>query len=358
MSEFPKTTASKKAKLSDVARLANVSASTVSRVLNQPQIVRPEIRERVQNAIVMLDYSPDRMAKALSSGKSHTIGTVVPTIGGSAIFSDGVEALQDELETRGYSLLVSSSQYDLEREFQQIKTLLDYGAAGLVLVGDTFSSDALRLIKKFGIPTVTTYTNKSRHGIPAIGIDNRLAAQNLTRLLLSLGHKKFGIIANIALQNDRSQARVDGVRDALAEAGVPLPISNVVEVKLPTIENGRRGLAGLLELVAVPTAIVCTTDALALGVMSEARRRGLHIPDDMSVVGFDDIDVAAETDPALTTVKNPAAEIGRIAAEYLSRAMDGHTIPLETELPARLSVRSSTGVAPADRSSAEVSPLE
>jgi len=350
MSHFPKSTATKKAKLSDVARLAEVSASTVSRVLNQPEIVRAEIRERVQKAIEMLDYTPDRMAKALSSGRSHTIGTVVPTIGGSAIFADGVEALQDELESLGYSLLVSSSQYDLEREFQQIKTLLNYGAAGLVLVGDTFSSDAMRMIKNQGIPTVTTYTNRSRHGIPAIGIDNRLAGRNLTRLLLELGHKKFGVIANTGLQNDRSQARVDGVRDALAEAGVPLPLNNVVEVKLPTIENGRRGLATLLETEAVPTAIICTTDALALGAMSEARRKGIHIPDDMSFVGFDDIDVAAETDPALTTVKNPAAEIGRIAADYLNRAMAGQPIPLETELPATLSVRASTAVAPGARS--------
>jgi LacI family transcriptional regulator len=246
---------------------------------------------------------------------------------------------------KGYSLIVSSSRYDIEREFQQIKTLLDYGAAGLVLVGDTFSSDALRLIKKQGIPTVTTYTNKSRHGIPAIGIDNRAAGRELTRLLLKLGHKKFGIIANTSLQNDRSQARLDGVREALAEAGVPLPLDNVVEVKLPTIENGRRGLAGLLELATVPTAIICTTDALALGAMSEARRKGLHIPDDLSVVGFDDIDVAAESDPALTTVKNPAAEIGRIAADYLNRAMNGQPIPLETELPASLCIRSSTAIA-------------
>lgn len=349
MSHFPKPNATKKAKLSDVASLANVSASTVSRVLNQPDIVRPEIRERVQKAIDMLDYTPDRMAKALSSGRSHTIGTVVPTIGGSAIFSDGVEALQDELETLGYSLIVSSSRYDIDREFQQIKTLLDYGAAGLVLVGDTFSPDALRLIKKQGIPTVTTYTNKSRHGIPAIGIDNRAAGREITRLLLKLGHKKFGIIANTALQNDRSQARLDGVREALAEAGVPLPLNNVVEVELPTIENGRRGLAGLLEIETVPTAIICTTDALALGAMSEARRKGLHIPDDLSVVGFDDIDVAAESDPALTTVKNPAAEIGRIAADYLNRAMNGQPIPLETELPASLSIRSSTAITPGNR---------
>ena len=204
-----------RAKLADVARLAKVSLATASRALNQPEIVGPAVRERVQNAVETLAYTPDRTAKALSSGKSHIIGAVVPTLG-NAIFADGVEALQDRLSERGYTLLLSNSQYDQEKELRQIRALLEHGVDGLVLVGDSFASDALPLIRQHGIPFVTTYVCASQHDIPAIGIDNPHATEDMTRYLHKLGHREFAIIANTALPNDRSRARLEGMISALA----------------------------------------------------------------------------------------------------------------------------------------------
>ncbi len=336
-----------RAKLTDVARLAKVSLATASRVLNQPSIVRPAIRERVERAVETLAYSPDRMAKALSSGRSHIIGAVVPTIG-IAIFADGVAALQDRLGERSYTLLLSISQYDPEKEFRQIKALLEHGIDGLVLVGDTFAPGALPLIRQRSIPFVTTYVSTSRHGIPAIGIDNRQATRKMTRHLLELGHRKFALIANTALPNDRSQARLDGMLVALAEDGIRLDPSRIVQVTQPTIANGRRALASLLTVDPAVTAVLCTTDALAVGALAEARRRGIRVPEDLSVVGFDDVEMAGEVEPSLTTVNVPAVEIGRIAADHLISAIEGNPIPISTSLDAPLVFRDSVGRARKD----------
>jgi LacI family transcriptional regulator len=330
-----------RAKLTDVARLAKVSLATASRALNQPGIVRPAIRERVERAVEKLAYTPDRMAKALSSGKSGIIGAVVPTIG-NAIFADGVEALQDRLSERGYTLLLSNSQYDPEKELRQIKALLEHGVDGLVLVGDSFAPDVLPLIRRRGIPFVTTYVCTSRHGIPAIGIDNRKATEEATHYLLELGHRKFAVIANTALPNDRSQARLEGMLAALAQRGIGLAANRIVEVTQPSIANGGRAFASLIAADPGLTAILCTTDALAVGALAEARRRGIRVPQDISVVGFDDIEIAAEVEPSLTTVNVPAAEISRIAADHLISAIEGNPIPLRTRIDALLVVRDST----------------
>jgi LacI family transcriptional regulator len=339
-----------RAKLTDVARLAEVSLATASRALNQPSIVRPAIRERVERAVEKLAYTPDRMAKALSSGKSNIVGAVVPTIG-NAIFADGVEALQDRLSQRGYTLLLSNSQYDPEKELRQIKALLEHGVDGLVLVGDSFAPDALPLIRRRGIPFVTTYVCASRHGIPAIGIDNRKATEEATHYLLELGHRKFAVIANTALPNDRSQARLEGMVAALAQRGIGLAPDRIVEVTQPTIANGRRAFASLITADPGLTAILCTTDALAVGALAEARRAGVRVPRDISVIGFDDIEIAAEVEPSLTTVNVPAAEISRIAVDHLIGAIEGSPIPMTTRIDAPLVVRDSTDRA---RQSAEL----
>jgi LacI family transcriptional regulator len=328
-------------KLADVARAAKVSLATASRALNQPEIVRDTIRKRVEDAVQLLGYTPDRMARALSSGRSHIVGAIVPTLA-NAIFADGVEALQDGLGARGYTLLLANSRYDPHKELQQIRAFLEHGVDGLVLVGDSFDPQLLPLIQQHGVPVVTTYVCTSRNGLPAIGIDNGQATYKMTRYLLELGHREFGIIANTALPNDRSKARLDGMRLALAEGGVSLAADRVVEVALPSIAYGRRALGSLLTACSGITAILCTNDAVAVGALSEARRIGRNIPRELSIVGFDNIEIAAESDPPLTTVDVPAHEIGRLAAEFLINAIEGRRIPNETKLAAPLIVREST----------------
>lgn len=334
-----------RAKLTDVAKVAGVSLATASRALNQPNIVRPEIRARVLRAVQALGYTPDRTAKALSSGRSHIVGAVVPTLG-NAIFADGVEALQDQLDAQGYTLLLSNSQYDRQKELRQVQALLEHGVDGLILVGDGFLPEVASLIRQHSVPAVVTYVCVSQHGLPAVGIDNAEAAAKMTRYLLELGHREFGVVANTALPNDRSKARLSGMLAAMAEAGVGLRRGAQVEVARPTIANGRRAFDAIRTANPDITALLCTTDALAVGAIAEAQRLGMRVPADLSVVGFDDVELASEVDPPLTTVNVPAGEISRIAADHLLSAIAGNAIPPSTRLPAPLILRDSTAPSP------------
>jgi LacI family transcriptional regulator len=329
----------KKPKLRDVAKAAGVSPATVSRVLNNPKIVRPTVQQKVRRAIVSLGFTPDPAARALKSRKSRTVGAVVPTLG-VAIFAEGTGALQSGLRDHGYTLLIASSEYDSERERQEIGVFLDRGVDGIILVGDRFADDIEALAQRHDIPIITTYISESSRRIPAIGVDNSQAMREVTDYLIELGHREFAIVTDSTRSNDRTAARRDGVLRALRANGIRLTPNRIVEVPY-SIANGRAALRMLLQAAPQTTAIVCTSDALAIGVIAESKTLGLVVPRDLSVTGCDDIEISAHTDPPLTSVNMPAAEIGRLAADHLSALMSGLRVPLVNQLPARLVIRSS-----------------
>lgn len=329
-----------RATLADVAYNAKVSPATVSRVLNHPEIVRPEVRDRVVRSISKLSYTRDSAGRALKSGRTFTIGAVVPTLG-VGIFADGVEALQNRLSEHGYTLLVANSQYDSIKEFAEVQSLLERSVEGLVLVGDDHLPKLPKLLRRFGTPFVTTYICKSHNGTPAIGIDNVGAACELTRYLLNLGHRIFGVITNLPVTNDRSLARHAGIVSALSEAGLTLPESRVIGA-VHSVAQGREALRILMSQDPSITAVMCTTDTLAIGALAEARALGLSVPQRLSITGFDDNEVAAQLDPSLTTVNVPAAEIGRNAADYVLGALAGSARKWPARLPYRLIIRDST----------------
>lgn len=323
-----------------MARMAEVSPATVSRVLNHPDIVRIALREKVQRAIDALSYKPDNAARALMSRKSRTIGIVVPTLR-TSIFAEGIEALQARLSGRNYTLLIATSQYDSDRELQEVRTLADRGVDGIVLVGNTHLPETYEAIKRNGVPFLTTYVSDSRDDVPAIGIDNESATYDMTRYLLGLGHREYGVIANTQTSSDRSRARVVGIRRALKDSGLALNNSRIIKSNY-SVMHGRAGLRELLTGDPSITAVICTTDTLAIGALAEAREMGLRVPQDLSITGFDDIELAAQLEPPLTTISMPATEIGQAAADHLLNAIDGIPIPLSTALPYRLVVRAST----------------
>lgn len=327
-------------KIEDVARQAAVSAATVSRVLNHPEIVRPELRDKVTRAITELSYTRDSAARALKSGRMRTIGAIVPTLG-LGIFAEGVEALQNRLSESGYTLFIANSQYDQRRELQELQSLIERGIDGIVLVGASHAPELRTLVQQAGVPVITTYVSKALGGIPAIGIDNQRATRELTQYLLSLGHVRFGAIANVPPSNDRSRARLDGIQKALSDAGIRLEPTQVIRADF-SLAQGRSALRQLMSDHPDITAVICTTDTLAIGAMAEARKLGLEIPRRLSITGFDDVEIAAQVDPALTTISVPAAEIGRGAADYLINAIAGLPIPKSVQLPYRLIMRGST----------------
>ena len=332
------------ARLADVARAAGVSLSTASRALSDPRLVQQRTRVRVDQAARALGYVPHGAARALASRRSRTIGTVVPTLD-NPIFAHSAQALQRALAEAGYTLLLASHEYDAQTELNVTLALVERGVDGLVFVGTDHSPALYRFLARSGIPFELTWaigTGRRHHGV---GFSNRLGSVGVTRHLCELGHREFAMVSGHTAHNDRARERAAGVREALCAHGLDLPAHRIIETAF-SIASGRAALAQLLASGPPPTAITCGNDLLAFGVLLECTARGLEVPRHVSVTGFDDIELAAEATPPLTTVHIPSADIGRRAAERLVARLDGERVARSEELPVNLVVRASTGPAP------------
>lgn len=331
--------------LGDVARRAGVSTASVSRVLNHPQRVSANIRERVLRAMEELGYVRDGAARALASRRSYAIGNVVPTLGIS-IFASGVESLQCHLEQAGYDLLVAASGYDPEKELKQVRAMIERGVDGIALVGHMHLPETYRLLESRGIPYLNTYEFNRTNPYPCIGFDNRKAAYQLTRYLVELGHRAFGVATISPAHNDRIASRLAGITDCLRDHGITLPPTHIMDVP-HNIAYGRTAAHALLTEHPEITAICCTADSLAIGALFECRELGIRVPEEVSVTGFDDLEIVSHLDPGLTTAHAPADWIGERVAEFLLCRIQGKPCPKKTELQANVIIRKSTGVAPA-----------
>ena len=330
------------ATLGDVALRAGVSAASVSRVLNHPGKVSSGVRERVMHAMGELGYVRDGAARALASRQSLTIGHVVPTFG-IGIFAAGVAALQRRLEEFGYQLLVAASDYDEAKEVRQVRALIERGVDGMALVGQRHAPEIYRLLGARQLPYVNTYQFDGSSLHPSIGFDNRTGTFELTRHLIDLGHREFGIVTAAPSLNDRIAARLKGILDCLDDRDIPPAARHVVKVAAQTIVEGRRAMQALIAAHPDLTAIYCTTDTLAIGALCECRALGIRVPEDISVAGYSDLEIVSHLDPALSTVHIPAEQIGTCTADFLVDLIRGRTGPKTIKLDAEIIVRRSTG---------------
>jgi len=326
-------------RLSDVAKRAGCSAATVSRVLNKPDRVDPAARKRVDAAIAELGYLRNGAARALRSRRTRTIGAIIPTLD-HAIYAHLLSALQACTSEHGYSLLVTTSGFQIEQELRQARLLVERGAEGIVLVGHTHSAALYTALETNGIPFVNTYTYKPDSPHASVGFDNRAASRQIVDYLIDLGHRDFAIMVGFQKDNDRVKDRVAGALDAIAARRIATTAPVVVEEPY-SIEGGREGLRRILGTTPGPTAIICGSDVLAFGAIIECDSMGVAVPQQVSITGFDDLEFAAHLRPPLTTIRVPAAEMGRRAGELLIARIGGQPhaahYPLETNLILRRS---------------------
>lgn len=330
--------------LIDVASRAGCSTASVSRVLNRPDLVQEALRQRVQSAMRELGYVPNSAARALRSRRTHIVGIVIPTLN-YAIYARLVEGLQQRLLHHRYSLLVATSEYDLAAEEDRARVLIERGVEGLVLIGDTHRPTLYEHLESSGIPYVNTYVYRADELHPCIGFDNRRATAEVTEFLLELGHRSFGVISAMTAGNDRAAERVAGVRTTLEKRGLALPADAVYE-RPYSIAGGREGFRYLRGLRPSPSAIVCGNDVLAIGALLEARSSGVKVPDEVSIVGFDNLELAANMDPPLTTVDVPATQMGERAADFLAATIAGESVLRAIRIEPTLIARKTTGRAP------------
>lgn len=328
------------AKLADVARLAKVSAATVSRALSQPHLVGAATLARVEAAALRLHYVPHGTARALRSRRTHTVGAVIPALG-NALFAKMTHAMQKAFETDGYTLLLACHEFDLKTELKVTRSLIERGVDALVLVGTEHDAEMFVLLEGLKIPYVLTWALDPTGRHPCVGFDNRLAARRVTDYLFDIGHRNFAVISGVTAGNDRVRERLSGVRDALAARSVALPPDHVLESPY-TLAAGREAMQTLLRLTPRPTAVICANDVLAMGAVMECHAQAVAVPAAVSVTGFDDMEAASILTPALTTVRVPVHDLGHAAAQQiLTRLKGGAGVPLP-ELAVDLIVRGTT----------------
>lgn len=330
--------------LHDVAARANVSTATVSRCLNLPDQVTESTREKVMKAIADLGYSPNFGARAMASRRTNTIGAIIPTME-NAIFARGLQAFQEELRASGFTMLVASSSYRPDIEEEQIRSLVARGADALLLIGHERAPEIYKFLETQQVPTLVIWAFNPDIDRPSVGFNNRASMRALAQEVLQRGHRRLAMISAEIAMNDRARGRLLGIQDAMRDAG--LDPDDLVVIETPYgIENGAAAFETLMAAPERPTAVMCGNDVLAAGAMVRAHELGLQVPGDVSITGFDDIELAQVVYPPLTTVHVPHREMGRRAARALVDMVHEGTAVAPVELMADVRLRASLGDVP------------
>lgn len=325
--------------LEDVARAAGVSTATVSRTLNSPDQVSERTRQRVMATVRALRYSPNFGARALAAKRTNTYGAVIPTME-NAIFARGLEAFQKVLVANGATMLVASSSYDPAIEEDQIRTMIARGADGILLIGAERDPEIYDFLKERHIPVVIAWTGTGVSALSCVGFDNQAAARELAARAIGLGHRRIAFISAFTQNNDRARDRVAGARAALETAGLDPDAMPVLETKY-SIQCGRDAFVELMNASPRPTLVMCGNDVLAAGAVRAAHELGLKVPADVSITGFDDIELATVIQPALTTVHVPHRQMGGLAAEVLLAQVRDNSAPQQVNLETYIVERAS-----------------
>ncbi|MEP7310225.1 MAG: LacI family DNA-binding transcriptional regulator [Acidobacteriota bacterium] len=329
------------ANIFDVAKRAGVSIATVSRVLSRPDAVAPATRRKVMQAVTHLGYTTNAAGKHLRTQRSDKILVTIPDIS-NPFYSRVLQSIEESAQREGYSVLLADTQHDLKREERYTLMLRRRDAEGFIVLGHGLSDVAFEVSRETsGLAHIVGACEfNSRANIPRVNIDNHAAARDAIEHLYSLGHRRIGVIAgpvDSALSRDRLEGTTARAKVQRAEKDLVVAPGDF------TLESGEKAAEQLLARADRLTAIVCFNDQMAIGAMDVLRRRGLVVPDDLSVVGFDDISFARYTVPPLTTIAQPVREIGQETVRLLLAIVRGQTSSaVSVILPHRLVVREST----------------
>lgn len=331
--------------IKDIASLANVSPATVSRVFSSPDMVSKKTLNKVKKVIDEVGYRPNRMGASLRTRKSGNIVAIIPDIT-NPVNAGIIRAIEQGAQSAGYSVLLGDTQGLEERE-QHYADLVSHGQADGILLFCSripFKTDPSKPLFEQLPPMVNGNERIDSDEVVQVAVDNVAAAKQATEYLISLGHKRIAAITgpdDIASSNER----LKGYKLALQDAGLGVDDALQLEGNYE-VESGMQCASQLLLLPRRPTAIFCFNDDMAIGVMKFLQKQGFVVPDDISVMGFDDINYAQFVSPSLTTVHQPLQEIGDKCIELLLKQLKGQFVePGRQYLPFELKVRGSTGKA-------------
>ena len=324
----------------EVAQAAGVSVATVSRALTSPEKVSEGSLKKVHDAIKEVGYRPNLLARNFRAAKSFAIVVLVPDIT-NPFFSQVIQAIEERAQQKGYAVLLGDTRETSKREQDYVNRVETRLADGVIQLRPQSMSAS-----SHSIPWVNACGCEGTPG-PSIRIDNTESFKTIVDHLVALGHKRIGVISGLK-DNPHSIDRLEGYKRSLTAAGLPFERELVVEGDF-TLWSGQNAASRFFHLKKPPTAICCMNDEMALGAIQTIKARNLRVPEDISVTGFDDIHYAKYWDPGLTTMAQPAEEIGKMAMDLLLRSIEGEDLTgLEMVLPTEFVIRKSTSIPRSD----------
>jgi LacI family transcriptional regulator len=337
-----------------VAQRAKVSIATVSRTINHNPTVNARMAKRVWDAIRELDYFPNTQARALVSGRSWLFGLIVSEIT-NPFFPELIQGFEDIAVASGYEILVSSTNYDPKRMALCIRRMLERKVEGVAVMTFGIEEPLLDQLAERNIPLVFVDLGPERPGISLLKVDYHHGIRQGVQHLAALGHRNISFISGPKRLHS-AQSRLDAFAQSLRECGIPLNPEWIIEGD-HTLEGGIHAMESLLTGKQLPTAVMCSNDMTAIGVLHKVYRAHLRVPDNLSVIGFDDIHMARVTIPPLTSIQMSRLELARAAVTALRAHVEGTVPHREYKIDTHLVVRESTGYPPGTMSNISSSRL-
>ncbi|WP_078412901.1 LacI family DNA-binding transcriptional regulator [Priestia abyssalis] len=303
----------------DVAKKAGVSTATVSKIINNTGSISEKTKLKVQKVMDELQYQPSMIASALKGKSTYTIGLLIPDLS-NPIFAGYAKYIEERGQELGFSVMMCNTDADPDKELKYISLLKQKQVDGIIVAARFKNIKLLRELIKEKFPLALIAQDLPALPIDSVTVDDYLGGYQVTEYLLSLGHRNIGVVA----EGDRSsQGRIKGYRQALIDAGVKTDGNLIVVCDQSTRECARINAGRLLDLEKRPTAIFGCNDLLAIGVMQASQERGLTIPNDLSVIGFDNTELSEVVVPPLTTVQQPLRDIGHHVVDLLTQKIEG-----------------------------------
>lgn len=308
----------------DVAREAGVSMATVSRVVNGNPNVKPSTRKKVMETIERLGYRPNAVARGLASKKTTTVGVVIPDIS-NPFYAEVTRGIEDIAKMYHYNIVLGNSDQQKPKELDLIDTFLEKQVDGLLFMGRQITPEHEAVFESANVPVVLCATLDEKRRFPAVNINHRLAASEATHHLIEGGHRRIAFIGGSLEEPQKGLAKLEGYREALESADLPFD-EQLVRIGDYRYESGYQAMKQLLELDDPPTAVFCASDEMAVGAVHAVQDKGLRVPDDIEVIGYDDIPLASMMRPKLTTVAQPMYDLGAVAMRLLTKFMNHEPI--------------------------------
>jgi DNA-binding LacI/PurR family transcriptional regulator len=325
--------------IKDIARAANVSHATVSRALRNSPLVSPETTEKIQRIARESDYRASAVARSLVTKRTFTVGVVVTSIADPFV-AEVVSGIEETANDHGYSVFLANSNADPEREMKVVHSFEERRVDGVVVTSSRVGALYVPKLAQMEVPIVLLNNQHASEFAHSVMIANIDASRAATRHLLQLGHERIAYIGDqYGVQSETE--RLTGYRTALEEAGIPIREEFAVQGNGKP-EGGITAMAALLAQPNRPTAVFCYNDMTAIGAIRSIKNHGLKVPEDISVVGFDDLVLSQYTDPPLTTIHQPMRRMGNLAMETLLELLSGSTSAYNIKVPGELVVRQST----------------